>query len=118
MGMSEESVAVDWSGACEEYETVLLFKQTTVALVPRKLCLFSAREGGHKPKRTDWSWRESGWIKDVWKYSRRSARPYIDPFGSARENNHLPAMSLPHSAMVFTLSGLRREAELKQSLSL
>ena len=62
-----------------------------------------------------WSWRGSGWIENAWNHSRRSARPHLNRFGSAWKNKHLPAMQVTHSAMVFTLSGLRREAGLNKA---
>jgi hypothetical protein len=42
-------------------------------------------------------------------------KPYVDLVNSARENKHLPAMWISRSAFVFILSGVRREAGLKQS---
>jgi hypothetical protein len=56
----------------------------------------------------DWSWRGRGLIENVWKYNRRSFRPYVDLADSARENKHLPAMWISRSALVFILSGVRR----------
>jgi hypothetical protein len=64
------------------------------------------------------SWRESGWIENVWSDSSQSPFAYIDPFGSAWANNCLPPMSVSHQAVVFTLPSLRREAGLKKLVAL
>src|SRR5688572_11357971 len=67
-----------------------------------------------KPRRIGRSLPRTKWIKDVRKYSCGSPRPYVDRFGSAWENKHLPALPISDSALVLALPGLRREAELAE----
>jgi hypothetical protein len=58
-------------------------------------------------------WRRSGWIENAWNYSRWCPGRDLSYFVSTRANNYVAAMSIADPTMVFTLSGLRREAGLE-----
>ncbi len=59
---------------------------------------YLTRRGSREAHRSELA--EAKWIKDVRKYSCGSPRPYVDRFGSAWENKHLPALPVSDSALV------------------
>jgi hypothetical protein len=71
-----------------------------------------------KGGRTGWDLAQEWLIKDAWKSSCRAPCRNVGALRQARAHNYLPALSIPHSAVVCTLPGMRCKAGLKGDESL
>jgi hypothetical protein len=82
---------------------------------PSKVRLFDTMMKGG---RTGWDLAQEWLIKDAWKSSCRAPCRNVSALRQARAHNYLPPVSIPHSAVVCTLPGMRCKAGLKSDESL